>query len=160
MMRSSCDRGVYNLHIGQRDTGWQFCAVLDNIRPILTALVVFQMNVSGYKMKACYAAGLRLGEPRGKSTTVASTAICGSSLWVLRKVFSDWRLMLHARLSQLDLRRLYTYMLLQTRLQKGEMLGELQQPHTPNWVKYIMGYYCHNVIWWCQDVIQHIAGHY
>lgn len=65
MMRSSCDRGVYNLHIGQIDTDWQFCAVLDNIRPILTALVVFQLNVSSYQMRASYAAGFRLGGPMG-----------------------------------------------------------------------------------------------
>lgn len=65
MMRSSCDRGVYNLHIGQKDTVWQFCAVLDNIRPILTALVAFHLNVSSYKMRVCYAAVFRLGEPGG-----------------------------------------------------------------------------------------------
>lgn len=61
MMRSSCDRGVYNLHIGQINTVWQFCAVLDNIQPILTALVMFQLYVSSYKMKSCYAAGFWFG---------------------------------------------------------------------------------------------------
>lgn len=46
LMRSTCDRGGYNLHIGQRDAVWQFCAVLDNIQPIITVLVVFQLDVS------------------------------------------------------------------------------------------------------------------
>lgn len=86
MMRFSCDRGVYNLHIGWIDACWQFCAVLGNIRPILAALVVFQLNISGYKIKACYAPGFRLKRRGDWSAASASTAICENSLW---KVMND-----------------------------------------------------------------------